>query len=84
VFHATMTRTFYCCRLTDFGLARMLDLNKSHVSTKSFGTTSELPVWAACPSHDADPKREPWMAARACLAFQKWLCRRRHHPLHAA
>jgi len=28
----------FIVKLTDFGLARMLDLNKSHVSTKSFGT----------------------------------------------
>jgi len=40
VWHATAPKR-HCCldlrRLTDFGLARMLDLDKSHVSTKSFG-----------------------------------------------
>ena len=33
----------FSCRLTDFGLARMLELNKSHVSTKSFGTIPYMP-----------------------------------------
>ena len=32
------------CRLADFGLSRMLDLNKTHVSTQTYGTLPFMPV----------------------------------------
>ena len=31
------------CRLADFGLSRVLDMNASHVSTQSFGTVPYMP-----------------------------------------
>ncbi len=32
-----------CCRLADFGLSRVLDLNVTHLSTQSFGTVPYMP-----------------------------------------
>jgi serine/threonine protein kinase len=31
------------CRLADFGLSRVLDMNATHVSTQSFGTVPYMP-----------------------------------------
>jgi serine/threonine protein kinase len=31
------------CRLADFGLSRILDLNSTHVSTQSIGTVPYMP-----------------------------------------
>jgi serine/threonine protein kinase len=34
----------FICKLADFGLSRMLDLNKTHVSTQTYGTLPFMPV----------------------------------------
>lgn len=42
--HHTSTLGHPLCRLADFGLSRMLDLNKTHVSTQTYGTLPFMPV----------------------------------------
>ncbi|KAK9822208.1 hypothetical protein WJX81_005892 [Elliptochloris bilobata] len=34
----------FCCKIADFGLARVLQDNATHVSTKSFGTVAYMPA----------------------------------------
>lgn len=88
-----MTQPVCCRRLTDFGLARMLDLNKSHVSTKSFGATCcGPPADKLIGLHALDHMHKCSMICRpqhdpVCpLCSPTWMmpCRYRHHPLHAA
>ena len=55
-----------CCRLADFGLSRMLDLNKTHVSTQTYGTLPFMPVELLSEGHmgkSADV-RVPWLPHR--------------------
>ena len=88
-----MTQPVCCRRLTDFGLARMLDLNKSHVSTKSFGATCCGPpadkligLHALDHMHKCSVICRPQHDPVCPLCFPTWTmpCRYRHHPLHAA
>ena len=80
--HGTRWRVFrplpthgYDCRLADFGLSRILDLNSTHVSTQSIGTVPYMPpellstgrmskaVDVSCSQHGAWACRVPGLRA---------------------
>jgi serine/threonine protein kinase len=55
------------CRLADFGLSRMLDLNKTHVSTQTYGTLPFMPVELLSEGH-MGKSADVSVSSTACFA----------------